>query len=67
MINNLSETNGNYRLMFSIAFETLCITHAVNGEVALLTLILSGLLLLSGAFRSCPILYYTHKYTKQPH
>jgi hypothetical protein len=61
MINNISKTSGTFRIVLGLTFLFLFITNAITGMAGLTLFSISGVLLISGFFRSSPILYFFAK------
>lgn len=64
MINNITKTQSTFRLVAGLTLLTLFIVQIVSGTTGLLLFSVSGVLLVSGLFRSCPITYVKHKIKK---
>lgn len=58
MINNITKTQSTFRLVAGITLLTLFVVQIITGTTGLILFSLSGVLLISGVFRSCPITYF---------
>ncbi len=61
MIKNISKTKSTFRLLAGVTLLALFISHVLTGTTGLIMFSLSGVLLVSGLFRSCPVTYYARK------
>lgn len=61
MINNITKTQSTFRLVAGITLLTLFLVHIVSGTAGLVLFSISGLLVISGIFRSCPVTYIKSK------
>lgn len=64
MVNNISKSKSTFRLVAGITLLALFITHVLTGVVGLVLFSLSGVLVISGLFRSCPLTYMVYKKRK---
>lgn len=61
MINNISKTKSTFRLVAGLILLSLFVSHLLTGVMGLVFFSLSGVLLISGLFRSCPLTYIRNK------
>lgn len=61
MINNISKTKGTLRIVIGLTLLILFVAHILNGMLGLTMFSLSGVLLISGLFRSCPLTFLVNK------
>jgi hypothetical protein len=61
MINNIGKTSSFIRLFLGLSILLLSLTPIFNVTFALILFSLSGLLIVSGLFKSCPLTYIFQK------
>lgn len=61
MIRNITKTSATMRILIGATFFTLFVANIVTGMIGLTLFSLSGVLLISGLFRSCPLTYFLQK------
>ncbi len=57
MINNIGKTSGVIRLTVGLSILTMYFTQVLTGSVGTVLFSLAGVLLISGIFRSDPVIY----------
>jgi hypothetical protein len=61
MIRNITKTSATMRILIGATLLSLFVANIVTGMVGLTLFSLSGVLLISGLFRSCPLTYFLQK------
>jgi hypothetical protein len=61
MIKNIGKTSSTLRIVTGLTFLALFVFHIIGGIVGLSLFSISGVLLISGFTRSCPLVYYARE------
>lgn len=61
MIHNISKAKSTFRFFAGLILLALFIVHVLTGVVGLILFSLSGILLISGLSRTCPLTYWVEQ------